>query len=69
MLYLLASRLAKKKMDCNILNRWLDMFDDCKNYVSIVLPQSVGQLGTHITGLKVTSGKGTLEGFFPGVRP
>lgn len=56
-------------MDCNILNRWLDMFDDCKNYVSIVLPQSVGQLGTHITGLKVTSGKGTLEGFFPGVRP
>lgn len=56
-------------MDCNLLKRWLDMFDDCKNYVSVGLPYVVDRLGTHITGLEITAGKGTLERFLPGVRP
>ena len=56
-------------MDYNILKRWLDMFDDYKNYVSIVWPQVMDKLGTHITGLEVTSREGTLEGFLSGVRP
>ena len=56
-------------MNYNILKRWLDMFDDCMTCVSFVWPQVMDKLGTHITGLEVTSRKGTLEGFLSGVRP